>query len=83
MRVKSRKPAAAKRSMVAHVQAMLDFQARGAQVMDYGNNIRQMAQEEGLAGAFGFLHYITKGPNTVSEHDEEKAAELSAGTDRA
>ena len=36
-----------------------------------------------FAGAFGFLHYITKGPNTVSEHDEEKAAELSAGKDRA
>ena len=35
--------------MVAQVQAMLDFQARGAQVLDYGNNIRQMAKEEGLA----------------------------------
>jgi formate dehydrogenase iron-sulfur subunit len=35
-----------------------------------------------FAGAFGFLHYVTKGPNTVTEHDEEKAAEL-AGTDRA
>src|SRR5881628_1360691 len=46
--------AAAKRSMVAHVQAMLDFQDRGAKVLDYGNNIRQMAKEEGLANAFGF-----------------------------
>jgi urocanate hydratase len=50
--------AAAKRSMVAHVQAMLDFQAMGAKVLDYGNNIRQMAQEEGLAGAFGFPGFV-------------------------
>ncbi|HYZ32263.1 MAG TPA: urocanate hydratase [Crenalkalicoccus sp.] len=50
--------AAAKRSMVAHVQAMLDFQARGAAVLDYGNNIRQMAKEEGLAGAFGFPGFV-------------------------
>jgi urocanate hydratase len=46
--------AAAKRSMVQHVQAMLDFQDRGAKVLDYGNNIRQLAKEEGLADAFGF-----------------------------
>ena len=31
--------AAARRSMVRHVQAMLDFQARGAAVLDYGNKI--------------------------------------------
>jgi urocanate hydratase len=39
--------AAAKRSMVAHVQAMLDFKRMGAAVLDYGNNIRQMAKDEG------------------------------------
>ncbi|TDH61446.1 urocanate hydratase [Dankookia rubra] len=50
--------AAAKRSMVAHVQAMLDFQDRGAKVLDYGNNIRQMAKEEGLANAFGFPGFV-------------------------
>ncbi|AWV23019.1 Urocanate hydratase [Roseomonas mucosa] len=50
--------AAAKRSMVAHVQAMLDFQRLGAVVMDYGNNIRQMAQDEGLEGAFGFPGFV-------------------------
>ncbi len=50
--------AAAKRSMVAHVQAMLDFQRMGAAVLDYGNNIRQMAKEEGLAGAFGFPGFV-------------------------
>ncbi|MDO9500403.1 urocanate hydratase [Falsiroseomonas sp.] len=50
--------AAAKHSMVAHVQAMLDFQSRGAIVMDYGNNIRQMAKEEGLANAFDFPGFV-------------------------
>ena len=50
--------AAARRSMVQHVQAMLDFQARGAAVLDYGNNIRQMAKEEGLARAFDFPGFV-------------------------
>ncbi|WP_376090233.1 urocanate hydratase [Roseomonas sp. CCTCC AB2023176] len=50
--------AAAKRSMVAHVQAMLDFQRMGAKVLDYGNNIRQMARDEGLEGAFGFPGFV-------------------------
>ncbi len=50
--------AAAKRSMVAHVQAMLDFKRMGAAVLDYGNNIRQMAKDEGLADAFGFPGFV-------------------------
>jgi urocanate hydratase len=50
--------AAAKRSMVQHVQAMLDFQRMGAKVLDYGNNIRQMAKDEGLADAFGFPGFV-------------------------
>ena len=50
--------AAAKHSMVAHVQAMLDFQRMGSAVLDYGNNIRQMAKEEGLADAFGFPGFV-------------------------
>ncbi len=50
--------AAAKRSMVAHVQAMLDFQKMGAAVLDYGNNIRQMAKDEGLAHAFDFPGFV-------------------------
>ncbi|MFM2149484.1 MAG: hypothetical protein RLZZ187_1790 [Pseudomonadota bacterium] len=50
--------AAAKRSMVAHVQAMLDFKRMGAAVLDYGNNIRQMAKEEGLANAFDFPGFV-------------------------
>jgi urocanate hydratase len=50
--------AAAKRSMVAHVQAMLDFQKMGAAVLDYGNNIRQMAKDEGLLNAFDFPGFV-------------------------
>ncbi|MXP61814.1 urocanate hydratase [Roseomonas sp. M0104] len=50
--------AAARRSMVAHVQAMLDFQRMGSAVLDYGNNIRQMAKDEGLDGAFGFPGFV-------------------------
>ncbi len=38
---------AARASMADHVQAMLDFQAAGVPTVDYGNNIRQMAKEEG------------------------------------
>jgi urocanate hydratase len=50
--------AAAKRSMVGHVQAMLDFKRMGSAVLDYGNNIRQMAKEEGLANAFDFPGFV-------------------------
>jgi urocanate hydratase len=50
--------AAARRSMVQHVQAMLDFQRMGSAVLDYGNNIRQMAKDEGLANAFDFPGFV-------------------------
>jgi urocanate hydratase len=50
--------AAAKRSMVTHVQAMLDFQKLGSAVLDYGNNIRQVAKDEGLANAFDFPGFV-------------------------
>lgn len=50
--------AAARRSMVGHVQAMLDFKAMGSAVLDYGNNIRQMARDEGLENAFGFPGFV-------------------------
>ena len=60
--MRARDPAAvaqaAKRSMVAHVQAMLDFRRMGSAVLDYGNNIRQMAKDEGLADAFGFPGFV-------------------------
>jgi urocanate hydratase len=49
---------AARHSMVRHVQAMLDFQKMGSAVLDYGNNIRQMAKEEGLANAFDFPGFV-------------------------
>ena len=45
---------ASKQSMAVQVQAMLDLQAAGAATVDYGNNIRQMALEEGVANAFDF-----------------------------
>ncbi len=50
--------AAAKRSMAVHVQAMLAFHARGIPTFDYGNNIRQMARDEGVAGAFDFPGFV-------------------------
>ncbi len=49
---------AAKKSMVAQVQAMLDFQEMGIPTFDYGNNIRQMAMEEGLVKAFDFPGFV-------------------------
>ena len=45
---------AAKRSMRVHVEAMLAFKAMGVPVFDYGNNIRQMAFDEGCRNAFDF-----------------------------
>src|SRR4051795_11814604 len=50
--------AAAKTSMVGHVQAMLDFHAQGIPTLDYGNNIRQMAQDMGLKNAFDFPGFV-------------------------
>jgi urocanate hydratase len=49
---------AAKQSMVVHVQAMLDFHNQGVPTLDYGNNIRQMAKDEGLAHAFDFPGFV-------------------------
>jgi urocanate hydratase len=46
--------AEAAKSCAVHVQAMLDFQAMGIPTVDYGNNIRQVAQDEGVANAFDF-----------------------------
>jgi urocanate hydratase len=48
----------AARSCVAHVQAMLDFQAMGVPTVDYGNNIRQVAFDEGLKNAFAFPGFV-------------------------
>ncbi|UTA46479.1 urocanate hydratase [Simiduia sp. 21SJ11W-1] len=49
---------AAKKSMAVQVAAMLALQARGAATLDYGNNIRQMALEEGVANAFDFPGFV-------------------------
>ena len=49
---------AARASMAEHVQSMLDFQAAGVPTVDYGNNIRQMAKEEGVTNAFDFPGFV-------------------------
>lgn len=49
---------AAKRSMRVHVEAMLAFQQQGIPTFDYGNNIRQMAQDEGCSNAFDFPGFV-------------------------
>ena len=59
---KERDPAgtikAAKRSMAEHVKAMLAFQQMGVPTLDYGNNIRQMAKDMGVANAFDFPGFV-------------------------
>jgi urocanate hydratase len=50
--------AAAKASMRVQVQAMLAFHREGIPTLDYGNNIRQMALDEGLADAFDFPGFV-------------------------
>jgi urocanate hydratase len=50
--------AAAKQSMALHVRAMLDFHNQGIPTFDYGNNIRQMAFEEGVKNAFDFPGFV-------------------------
>nr|WP_142505803.1 urocanate hydratase [Melghirimyces algeriensis] len=50
--------AQAKKSMAVHVQAMLDMQQKGAIVFDYGNNIRQVAKDEGVKHAFDFPGFV-------------------------
>jgi len=49
---------AAAKSCKTHVQAMLDFQSIGIPVVDYGNNIRQVAFDQGLADAFAFPGFV-------------------------
>ncbi len=49
---------AARQSMAEHVRAMLDFHRSGVPTLDYGNNIRQVALEEGVADAFDFPGFV-------------------------
>ncbi len=48
----------AAKSCAVHVQAMLDFQAMGIPVTDYGNNIRQVAFDQGVSNAFDFPGFV-------------------------
>src|SRR5690606_37758502 len=50
--------ALAKESMAIHVRAMLEMQKRGAVAFDYGNNIRQVAKDEGVENAFDFPGFV-------------------------
>ena len=49
---------AARASIKEHVEAMLAFSKRGIATFDYGNNIRQVAKEEGVANAFDFPGFV-------------------------
>lgn len=49
---------AARASMKIHVAAMVDFWSSGVPTLDYGNNIRQIALEEGLESAFSFPGFV-------------------------
>ncbi|MEG0148562.1 MAG: urocanate hydratase [Comamonas sp.] len=49
---------AAAKGCAVHVQAMLDFQAMGIPTVDYGNNIRQVALDEGVKNAFDFPGFV-------------------------
>jgi urocanate hydratase len=49
---------ASRASMTIHVQAMLDFHKKGIPTFDYGNNIRQVALDEGLENAFDFPGFV-------------------------
>jgi urocanate hydratase len=49
---------AAAKGCAVHVQAMLDFQAMGVPTVDYGNNIRQVALDQGVTNAFDFPGFV-------------------------
>lgn len=48
----------AMQSMAEHVEAMLAFQQRGAEVFDYGNNLRQRAFDQGVKNAFDYPGFV-------------------------
>jgi len=54
----ARVEAAARASMAIHVEAMLAYRAMGVPTFDYGNNIRQVAKDEGVAHAFDFPGFV-------------------------
>ncbi len=62
LRLRQEKPqeviAAAKLSIAKHVEAMLQLQQSGAETFDYGNNIRQVAFDQGIKNAFNFPGFV-------------------------
>ena len=48
----------AKESMAKHVEAMLAFHGQGIPTVDYGNNLRQMAFDQGVSAAFSFPGFV-------------------------
>ena len=50
--------AGARKSITRHVKAMLAFHSRGIPTVDYGNNIRQVAKDEGVTDAFAFPGFV-------------------------
>jgi urocanate hydratase len=60
--MRGREPAAvekaARASMAVHVDAMLAFRSMGVPTFDYGNNIRQVAKDEGVEHAFDFPGFV-------------------------
>src|SRR5438477_3675925 len=61
-RTREKDPAAVKKaameSMAIHVEAMLAFHKQGIPTVDYGNNIRQMAFDQGVKDAFAFPGFV-------------------------
>ena len=49
---------AARASIAVHVRAMLDFHKQGVPTVDYGNNIRQVAKDEGVDDAFAYPGFV-------------------------
>ncbi len=49
---------AAGESCAVHVRALLDFHAMGIPTVDYGNNLRQVAKDYGLANAFDYTGFV-------------------------
>jgi urocanate hydratase len=50
--------AAARQSIAGHVRALLEYHRMGVPTVDYGNNIRQVARDEGVADAFDFPGFV-------------------------
>ncbi len=65
---------AAKQSMAIHVRAMLEFHRAGVPTFDYGNNIRQMAKDEGVTDAFDFPGFVPAYIRPLSAAESDRSA---------